>query len=143
MRLAYNILLFYICANLASFIMLQSEMLPINISLGWQPISQTDNVLLDLFNINAFSVLLGIGGSIAIGIVGFLLRQGINAVYALIVFVVGVLFTPVSQFITSLPIVLATVIPADSTYLISVILSIVSFAFFFFFIELVTQQRLT
>lgn len=142
-KLLYNILLGYVCFSLASFVLFQSQIIPYNLPVGWQPISSSSNIIADLFSINAFTVLLGIGGGIAIGVVGFLLKQGINAVYALVIFVFGVIFTPVQQMVTSLPITLALFFTGELSYLVVVIMSVVSFAVFIFFIELLAQRSIS
>jgi hypothetical protein len=142
-RLLYNIMLGYVCFSLASFVLFQSQIIPYSLPVGWQPISSSNNIIADLFSINAFTVLLGIGGGIAIGIVGFLLKQGINAVYALTIFVFGVVFTPVQQLVTSLPITLALFFTGDLSYLAVVITSIVGFAVFIFFVELLANRNVS
>jgi hypothetical protein len=96
-----------------------------------------------MFNLDFVSLLAGVAGGVAIGIIGLLLKQGLNVIYALIIYVIGVIFTPVLRFLTDLPIALSSIVPAESQWLIVVPLSIVSFAFFIFFIELLVGRNIS
>jgi hypothetical protein len=66
------------------------------------------------FDISAFSVLVGIGGSIAIGIAGLLLRQGTYAIYAVLLWAIGNFFPFVRDFFLTIPNTIAALIPPES-----------------------------
>lgn len=105
MRTFYNIMSFYVMLNIVSFIMAAAQLFPnVGVTLPWQ----SEGTIASLFNIDAFSALTGIVGGVAIGIVGFLLKQGIYATFAVIIFVFGVVFKPISLLFTSLPIALGS-----------------------------------
>lgn len=142
MRLLYDILLFYVVLSISAFIIVESQIIPMSLPFGWEMTGSTNTLDL-LFSINAFTVLLGISGGIAIGIVGFLLKQGINAVYALTIFVFGVVFKPVASLVTSLPLSLAVIFAGDLSYLVTVFVSILSFAVFIFFVELLVGRNVS
>lgn len=140
MRLFYNILLFYCILNLSSFIISSANIFPtVNVALPWQSEGQIQG----LFSIGAFEAITGLAGGLAIGIIGFLLKQGVYATFAVVIFVFGVVFKPIQLFFTSLPNALGLLAGADAAYLVAAILGIVSLAAFWFLVELLTQRFMT
>jgi hypothetical protein len=130
---------FYVMLNIVSFIIAAAQLFPdVGVTLPWQ----SAGTLNSLFNIDAFSALTGIVGGVAIGIIGFLLKQGIYATFAVIIFVFGVVFKPISLMFTSLPIALGSFC-GDAQYLVTAILAVVSFAAFWFLVELLLQRSVS
>ena len=104
------------------------------------------------FDISAFSILVGIGGSIAIGIAGLLLRQGTYAIYAVLLWAIGNFFPFVRDFFLTIPNTISALIPAatnpnPSLFPINPIMIVVSsiFAFgaFMYMFGLVFQREMT
>ena len=104
------------------------------------------------FDISAFSILVGIGGSIAIGIAGLLLRQGTYAIYAVLLWAIGNFFPFVRDFFLSIPNTISALIPSvtnpnPSLFPINpimiVISSIFAFGAFMYMFGLVFQRDMT
>lgn len=68
--------------------------------------------LSNVFSINTYSALIGIGGAAMIGLAALLLKQGVYAVYAMLLWGIGVMFSVVQTFILAIPNTLAALLPA-------------------------------
>jgi len=64
------------------------------------------------FSINIYSALIGVGGAALIGLAALLLKQGVYAVYAMLLWGIGVMFSVVQTFILAIPNTLAALLPA-------------------------------
>ena len=103
------------------------------------------------FDISAFSILVGIGGSIAIGIAGLLLRQGTYAIYAVLLWAIGNFFQFVRDFFLSIPNTISALIPASTNPnpglfavnpIMVVVSSIFAFGAFMYMFGLVFQREM-
>ncbi len=134
-------MLFYCLLNIMAFGISAVGIFPsVGVTLPWQTDSNGNLQVASLFNIDLFSALTGIFGGIAIGIVGFLLKQGVYASFAVVIFVFGVVFKPISLMFTSLPQALGALAGPSGGFLVTMILSIVSLAGFWFMVELLMQR---
>jgi hypothetical protein len=66
------------------------------------------------FSINIYSALIGVGGAALIGLAALLLKQGVYAVYAMLLWGIGVMFSVVQTFILAIPNTLAALLPAST-----------------------------
>jgi hypothetical protein len=103
------------------------------------------------FDISAFSVLVGVGGSIAIGIAGLLLRQGTYAIYAVLLWAIGNFFPFVRDFFLTIPNTISALIPSVTNPnptlfpinpIMIVISSIFAFGAFMYMFGLVFQREM-
>jgi len=69
------------------------------------------SALNNVFSINTYSALIGIGGAALIGLAGLLLKQGVYAVYAMLLWAIGVMFSVVQTFVLVIPNTLAAFLP--------------------------------
>jgi hypothetical protein len=67
-----------------------------------------------VFAIDTYSVIIGAGGAVGIGLAALLLKQGVYAVYAMLLWGIGTLFSVVRTFITVIPNTLAALIPKET-----------------------------
>lgn len=118
----------------------------INYPLG--DISSMNNV----FSINLNSGLLSIVGMSVIGVAALLLRQGTYAVYAMIIFAIGSMFTVFQTFFLAIPNVIGALIPSEanpnpSAFAVNPIIVAISAIFLFsawmYFFGLVIQRDAT
>lgn len=102
-----------------------------------------------IFDVNVYSVLLGVGGAAIIGVASLMLRTGITAVYAMLLWGFGVAFRVVQTFFLAIPNTIGALIPAElnpdpalfPVNPIGVIVSIViGYAAFWWLFSLVIQR---
>ncbi|MFA5366220.1 MAG: hypothetical protein WC325_13645 [Candidatus Bathyarchaeia archaeon] len=67
-----------------------------------------------LFSIDTFSVLIGIGGAIGIGLAALLLKQGTYAIYAMLLWAIGCMFKVVQTFVLVIPNTIGALLPAST-----------------------------
>jgi len=72
------------------------------------------SALSSVFSIDVYSVLIGVGGSLAIGLAALLLRQGTYAIYAMLLWAIGSMFKLIQTFFLAIPNTLASLIPPES-----------------------------
>jgi hypothetical protein len=65
----------------------------------------------NVFSIDVYSVLLGIGGAAVIGIASLLLKTGTYAIYAMLLWGIGVAFKVVQTFFLAIPNTIGALIP--------------------------------
>jgi hypothetical protein len=102
------------------------------------------------FSLNAYSAILGIGGAALIGLAGLLLRQGVYAIYAMLIWAIGMFISIVKDVILVIPNTIAAIIPASANPLSSgpnpiqlVVGLFVIFAGFMYLFEMVIQRNVT
>ena len=66
----------------------------------------------------AYSVMVGVGGGALIGVAMLLLKQGVYAIYALLLWAFGVIFNVVQQFFLAIPNTIAALIPESTNPLV-------------------------
>ncbi len=77
------------------------------------------STLQNLFSpLDTYSVLIGIGGAALIGLAALLLKQGTYAVYALLIWGIGIMFNVVRTFVIVIPNTLAAFLPESTNPLI-------------------------
>lgn len=67
-----------------------------------------------VFDISLFSVLLGIGGAIGIGLAGLLLKQNTYAIMGMLLWGIGCMFNIVQKFFLVIPNTLGLMLPAET-----------------------------
>ena len=107
------------------------------------------NNLSNTFSLTGFNALLGIGGAALIGLAALLLRTGTYALYAMLLWAIGVFFNIVKGFVLAIPNTLAALLPASTNPgsglnpLQVVIGFIILFAGFMFLFEMVIQRNVS
>ena len=105
-----------------------------------------------LFVVDKDTIILAIIGGTAIGFASLILRQGINAVYATIIWAVGCMFTVFRTFFLAIPNTIGALFPPETNpnpvlFPINPFVVVISFVFLFgawwFFFGLVVQRDQT
>ncbi len=126
---------FYVCCNLAAFVLHASGLYPTGSELYANATDITSTFSLSIF------VGLGIGGGL-LGIIALLTKQASYASFALLIWAVGI-FLPIAQwFIAGVPIALALMLPSELWFIASVIEAMCIMLFFIFFLGIVTQRHI-
>lgn len=106
-KLFAEILPFLFALQIIAYLLWAFDVFSGKISYPLGDISSIDSI----FSIDEFSILLGVGGGILIGVVSFLFKPGVYAIYALLIWVFGVTFRAVQTFLLVLPNTLGALIP--------------------------------
>lgn len=102
-----------------------------------------------IFSVDVYSVLLGIGGGLAIGLAALLLKQGTYAIYGMLIWGFGCLFKVVQTFFLVIPNTLGALLPPETNpnpelFPINPIIVVIGVLFAFFawiyFFGLVVQR---
>jgi hypothetical protein len=144
MRLFYSIMIFGVAIQIAAFLLMAFQVDP-NIQ---YPVALSPGI----WDINVFSIMFaGVGGSV-IMLAGLLLRQGTYAIYATLIWVIGMLISPIKNFFIAIPNTIFGIFtpifngmnptPTVENPIITVLVYIVTFAAFWFLVELVTQRAM-
>ena len=67
-----------------------------------------------VFSIDIYSALLGIGGAAIIGVAALLLRPGLYAIYAMLIWGIGTAFRVIQTFFLAIPNTIGALIPAST-----------------------------
>jgi hypothetical protein len=103
-----------------------------------------------IFNIDAYTALIGIGGAAAIGLAALLLRQGVYAIYAMLLWAIGTMFGVVRSFVLVIPNTVGALLPPSTNPnpalfsinpLVVVISSIFAFGAWMYLFGLVIQRN--
>lgn len=147
MRLAYSILLFSFALQAFAYLGEYFNVFyPFNFG-----ISTAAPAIFGIFQINVITAAVVGGGAIAIGIGAVLTRSGTYALYALLIYGIGVMVTQVQPFILAIPNLLK-LIPfpnfagtniSMSTPIIGFVGGIIVFSWGWFLVELITQRQHT
>lgn len=68
----------------------------------------------NVFSIDAYSILLGVGGAAIIGVASLLLRPGTYAIYAMLLWGIGTGFKVIQTFFLAIPNTIGALIPAST-----------------------------
>ena len=143
MKLFYNALLFGVCTQLFCYISYAFHYLPLNYPYGnITGLYGSGGV----FSITAFSALVGIGTAAGIGIAALLLKQGVYAIFAMLLFGIGIMFNFIGNFFLAIPNTIAAFISATGltvaqTQPFLVVLSVIfAFSAWWFMFELIVQR---
>jgi hypothetical protein len=105
------------------------------------------NSLNNMFSLTSFNALLGIGGAALIGLAALLLRQGTYALYAMLLWAIGMFFNVVKGIVLAVPNTVAAFLPGASNPtpgginpIFTVIALILTFAGFMYLFGLVIQR---
>ena len=145
MRLWYNIMLFTVLLNIAVWLIQIFGVVRFESPMWSDPTGFATLFSIDYF-INSFTF--ATVGAAAIGLASMILRSGINPIYAMVIWAVGVFVPIVGQFLTAVPTMINAVIPANLNPIyplpnpFSLLFGAVfAFGAFMFLMELVTQSR--
>ena len=138
-------MLFGICAQMAAYLTWAFNMFG---GLIQYPLGTANDMLNlnNMFSINLWSALIG-GAGIAISIAALLLRTGTYAIYAMLLFAIGVFFNIVKTFVLAIPNTVVAIfasanLPSGATTPIQVVIGVIMvFAGFIYLFELVIQRR--
>jgi hypothetical protein len=78
------------------------------------PFGDAASAVSSVFSINAYSVLIGVGGSLAIGLAALLLRQGTYAIYAMLIWAIGCMFNIIQTFFLAIPNTIGALLPVET-----------------------------
>lgn len=156
MRLFYTFLVFGISLQIAAYLFWAFTVVP---SVAY-PISIADTM--NVFSLDKFSwqFMMGVGGAVGIGLAMLLLRQGTYALYAILIWVMGVFLPFTTGFFLAIPNTIGALIPTDlwnltnpfppnatNTYpmhpLMVVIVLLFAFSAWIMMMELLTQRNLS
>lgn len=91
------------------------------------------STLQNLFSpLDSYSVLVGIGGGVLIGVAGLLLKQGVYAIYALLLWALGLMFNVVYTFVTVIPNTLSAFLPEATNPLVGQVNPLITVVLFWF-----------
>jgi hypothetical protein len=107
MKLAIAILYFIVTIQVVSYLFWAFDVFG---GLIEYPLGDVSS-LSSIFNIDAYSVLIGVVGAVGIGLAGILLRQGVYAIYAMLLWGFGVIFRVVQTFVLAIPNTIGALIP--------------------------------
>jgi len=149
---AYSLMVFYLCVNMAAYIINQSGAFIESQLLYINPFDVSNQ-----FSLTVFGGLL-IGGGI-IGVIALITRQYVYASVALVVWVIGLILPVAQWFLLGTPIVLNALIPVGTdgkpvllpveindvwvSGFTLIIVAFFAFIFFMFMIEIASQRQIT
>ncbi len=145
MRLAYSLLILSFAFQAAAYLLeIFNVLYPFNFGLA-----TSSPAIFGIFQINVITGALVGAGAIAIGIGAILTRSGTYALYALLIYGIGVCVTQVQDFFLAIPRLLNLIpfpnFPGTTTStampLIGFLGGLVIFAWGWFLVELVTQRQ--
>lgn len=110
MKLFYGALVFGVSLQVTCYLFWAFDFFGDLISYPLGDVSSLQNV----FSIDGYTVLIGIGGGIAIGLASLLLRQGTNAIYALLIWAIGCIFSVIRSFFLVIPNVIGAFFPPET-----------------------------
>jgi|WetSurMetagenome_2_1015567.scaffolds.fasta_scaffold125096_2 hypothetical protein len=132
MKLFYNYLLLAVCIQLVAYMIWAFDWFGGLVS---YPLGDVAS-LTSIFDINVYTVLIAGVGAAAIGLAAVLLRQGIYALYAMLLWAIGVMFKIVSTFVLVIPNMITAFLPASTNpnpalFPVNPLIVIISFIFVF------------
>ena len=143
MRIAYNLILFSFALQIFAYLgQVFNIFYPFNFGVN------TSTPFLGIFNIDLITVAIVGSGAVAIGIGAILTRSGTYALYALLVFGIGVLISQVQPFIMAIPNLLK-LIPfpnfpgtdiSTAVPIMGFLTGLIIYAWGWFLIEMITQR---
>ena len=147
MKLFYSMMLLTISIQLTSYLLWSFNFFGGIIQYPFGSATDLNN-LSNTFSLTSFNALLGIGGAALIGLAALLLRQGTYAIYAMLIWAIGVFFNVVKGFVLAIPNTVAALLPVETNPLgagainpLQVVIGfIILFAGFMFLFELVIQR---
>jgi hypothetical protein len=110
MKLFYNALLLGVSLQLSCYLLWGFNFFG---GLIQYPLGNVSD-LSSIFSIDAFHVLVGVGGGLAIGLAALLLKQGVYAIYAMLLWAIGVMFNLISTFFLAIPNTIGAFLPAST-----------------------------
>ena len=151
MRLFYDMMLVGISVQLAAYVLWAFNIygaMGIGYPFGNAP--QQLSTLQGWFDLSVYNALLGIGGAAVIGVAALLLRQGTYALYAMLIFAIGMFIPIVKNFVLAVPNTVAALLPVETNPTPGLINPIqlviglmVLFAGFIFIFEMVIQRNIS
>lgn len=147
MRLWYNIMLFTILFNISVWLLQIFQIVRFDSPLWSDPTGFQNLFTIDYF-IRSFTY--AVAGAAAIGLAQAILRVGVNPIYAMLIWAVGVFVPIIQQFLLAVPTMIEAVIPRSMNPIyplpnpFSVVFgAMFAFGAFMFLMEMVTQTRHT
>ena len=104
-----DLTLLYVCLNVFAYLFWQFNIFGGSIVYPFGSAADLTNIS-SWFSINLFSGLVG-AGAIGIGLAALLLKANTYAVYAMVIFGVGIMFNIVQKFLLAIPNTLGALIP--------------------------------
>lgn len=147
MRLFYSFLVFGVAFQLSCYLFWAFNICPFIT----YPIDTS--IMANAFAITPFTAMFLAGGAVGIGLAALLLRQGTYALYAILIWVVGVFLTITAPFFLAIPntitgllaplLEITNPIAPNPNPLVVVIGLLFTFALFIFAFELVSQRNVS
>lgn len=110
MKLFYSALVFGVALQLTCYLFWAFNFFGDIITYPLGDVSSLSNV----FSIDSYGVLIGLGGAMAIGLAALLLGQGKNAIYAMLLWGIGSMFTVVRTFFLVIPNMLSSIFTPET-----------------------------
>jgi hypothetical protein len=105
------------------------------------------NSFSNMFSLTSYNALLGIGGAALIGLAALLLRQGTYALYAMLLWAIGMFFNVVKGVVLAIPNTVSALLPVETNPtpgginpIYTIVVFIVTFAGFMYLFGLVIQR---
>jgi hypothetical protein len=135
-----TIMMFMLCLNISAWALNTMSIIPFQVQNQWNP-----NDLRTWFSLNIFDtatmfglILGGIGGLVA-----WLLHANVFAYGIILLWIFGILFTPVNNFILGMPIFLSAILtPFGLAWLCIIPEIFFGFGFFIFLAEIMAQRQI-
>jgi hypothetical protein len=107
-KLFTDLLIFGLCVNISIYLLSVFNLLPVTMT----AVNLSDWT--SWFNISAWNILLTGATTIGIGLASILLRQGVYAVYAMLLTALSMIITPISGFLLAFPNLIGTMLPPET-----------------------------
>lgn len=133
----YTLIIGYFCVNLAIWALGMAGILP-----TWKEPQADPTSLLAMFNLDAFTVITGLVGGTVIGILSMVTRSYALGVAVLVVWVVGVILTPIQDIFTGLPYLISMFLPAELAFLSQIVTIFTGITLFFFIVEIIANRNI-
>ncbi len=141
---ADNLVYFFLALNAAAYIIgvlaSSGAIMPIN-SGGAAPYDQTSiNNQFSLTNFSSSAVTAGVVGAGIIGVIGWITKQNVYALFAMSIWLVGIFLNIFSFILQGLSALVTTLLPADVAFMGGVIYGFVLICFFYALARTVGQN---
>jgi len=144
---AFTAVLFIICLNVAGLIagnlMTQNILATGEVNDMPYTIEEIENMFNPFSNFSVYNILYGLIGAGIAGLLGLITRSGTFAIYAVILFIVGLFLNVFEWVLFGLPKFTSFLVAGTGLeWLTAVVTMFVCFIFFWFIVELLAQRQL-
>lgn len=94
-----------------------------------------------MFSLNTFTLLTGIVGGSMIGIMALVTRSALST-GVLVLWIVGIIFKPISDIVVGLPNLVAVILPVEVSWLSQIVFAFAAFTLFIFVVEIICGREI-